>query len=179
MSVVNMNKLSSDYWIYFLRFSYKMPSTEWPKHRTCNKINGSEEIHVVLFILSVRMNIEISGYLRAPAAFGPQHPYLRSLGVLQSRNEYRLQEKFSTPAGNQTYRLSRRRFVYLYRLSSFVWWNLIKKTLNSNLRQNIRAYTPCFLVYQRHLAFKYVSFCRPDPYVPKTSCASRETVEIL
>jgi hypothetical protein len=176
MSVVTTNKLSSDYWIYFLHFSYKMPSTEWPKHRTCNKIKGSERI--ALFFLSVRLNIEISGYLRAPAAFGLQYPYLRSLGVPQSRSEYRLEEKISAPAGNQTYRLPRRRFVYLYRLSSFVCWNLMKKTLNPNSRQNIRAYTPYFLVYQRHLTFKYVSFCRPDIYIPKISDASIETEEM-
>jgi hypothetical protein len=95
MCAVTTTKLSSDKWIYFLPFLYEMLFTKWPKHRTCNIIKESERI--ALFFLSVRLNTEISGYLRAPAAFGPQYSYLRSLGVPQTRSKYRLEEKNLCP----------------------------------------------------------------------------------
>jgi len=43
------------------------------------------------------LNTEISGYLCAPAAFGLQYPYLRSLDITQSRSEYRIEGKNLCP----------------------------------------------------------------------------------
>ena len=79
----------------FPSFFYEMPSTKWPKHRTCYNIKESERI--ALFFLSFRLNTEIRGYLRTPAAFVLQYPYLKSLGVPQSRSKYRTDRKKSLP----------------------------------------------------------------------------------